>query len=127
MNTHRLQRTLLAGVGLAHLLPSVAVLSRERVESTYGVAVPDAGTELLLRHRATFFGLLGAALLAGAADTRYRRPALAAGTVSVGSFLALAGSIGAPSPELRRVQRIDVVLLTALGVVAACEVAPRAN
>ncbi|NMD54932.1 MULTISPECIES: hypothetical protein [Tsukamurella] len=67
-------------MGVAHLLPATAALSRDRVERAYGVTVPDADSELLLRHRATFFGLLGAALLAGAAEERYRWPAIVAGT-----------------------------------------------
>ena len=68
MTTNRIARALLASVGVAHLLPATAVLSRDRLERAYGVTVPDADTELLLRHRATFFGLLGTALLAGAAS-----------------------------------------------------------
>lgn len=125
MNTHRLASALLAAVGAAHLLPATAALSRARVERTYGVTLADDDTELLLRHRATFFGLLGAALLAGAADDRYRRPAIAAGAVSVGSFLLLARASDRLSPELQRVQRIDVALVVALAATAACEVAPR--
>ncbi|CAM3108978.1 hypothetical protein [Tsukamurella hominis] len=121
MTTHRMAGALLAAVGVAHLLPATAVLSRDRVERAYGVTVPDHDTELLLRHRATFFGILGAALLAGAADERFRWPAIAAGTASVGSFLALAGAAEAPSAQLRRVQQVDVALLAALGTAAACE------
>lgn len=123
MNTHRLASALLTAVGVAHLLPAAAALSRARVERTYGVTVPDADTELLLRHRATFFGLLGAALLAGAADDRYRRPAIAAGSVSVGSFLLLAQASDRLSPELQRVRRIDIALLGALAAASAGEVA----
>lgn len=122
MTTHRIAGALLAAVGVAHLLPATAVLSRARVERAYGVTVPDADTELLLRHRATLFGVLGTGLLAGAANDRYRWPAIAAGTVSVGSFLALAGPQGSLSPQLRGVQRVDVALLAALGAAAACEV-----
>ncbi|WP_181873957.1 hypothetical protein, partial [Tsukamurella tyrosinosolvens] len=97
------------------------VLSRDRLERAYGVTVPDADTELLLRHRATFFGLLGTALLAGAADARYRRPALAAGAVSVGSFLALSGPSDTLSPQLRRVRQVDVALVAALVAAAGYE------
>ncbi|WP_336671466.1 hypothetical protein [Tsukamurella sp. USMM236] len=121
MTTHRIAGALLAAVGVAHLLPAAAVLSRDRIERAYGVTVPDPDTELLLRHRATFFGILGTALLAGAADQRFRWPAIAAGTASVGSFLALAGAAEGPSAQLRRVQHVDVVLLAALGAAAACE------
>lgn len=125
MNTHRLASALLAAVGVAHLLPATAAFSRKGVERAYGVTVTDDDTELLLRHRASFFGLLGAALLAGAADDRYRRPAIAAGSVSVGSFLLLARASDRLSPELHRVQRVDVALFVALAAAAACEVAPR--
>ncbi|MCA0157117.1 hypothetical protein LB823_13015 [Tsukamurella sp. M9C] len=121
MTMHRIAGPLLAAVGVAHLLPATAVLSRDRVERAYGVTVPDPDTELLLRHRATFFGILGTALLAGSADQRFRWPAIAAGTASVGSFLVLAAAAEGPSAQLRRVQHVDVVLLAALGAAAACE------
>ena len=121
MTTNRIARALLASVGVAHLLPATAVLSRDRLERAYGVTVPDADTELLLRHRATFFGLLGTALLAGAADARYRRPAIAAGAVSVGSFLAPAGPSDTLSPQLRRVRQVDVALVAALVAAAGYE------
>lgn len=121
MTTHRITSALLATVGIAHLLPATAARSRRRVERTYGVRVADPGTELLLRHRATFFGLVGAALLAGAADPRCRWPAIATGAASVASFLALAGPTDALSPQLRRVRDVDVVLLGMLGAAAACE------
>ncbi|CAM4009871.1 MULTISPECIES: hypothetical protein [Tsukamurella] len=113
-----LGRTLLAGVGIAHLIPSVAVLSRDRVESTYGVAVADTDTELLLRHRATFFGLLGTGLIHAALRPDHRKPAVVAGAVSLGSYLALAQSIGA-GPRLEQVKRLDIGLLAALGAAAA--------
>ncbi|TWS25952.1 phosphopantetheine adenylyltransferase [Tsukamurella sputi] len=122
MNTHRPERALLAAVGVAHLLPATVAFSRTGVERAYGVTVADDDTELLLRHRATFFGLLGAALLAGAVDDRYRKPAIAMGSVSVGSFLLLAQA-GDLSAELQRVRRIDIALLGALAAASAGEVA----
>ncbi|ADG79330.1 Phosphopantetheine adenylyltransferase OS=Tsukamurella paurometabola (strain ATCC 8368 / DSM/ CCUG 35730 / CIP 100753 / JCM 10117 / KCTC 9821 / NBRC 16120/ NCIMB 702349 / NCTC 13040) OX=521096 GN=Tpau_2732 PE=4 SV=1 [Tsukamurella paurometabola] len=118
MVKQKLGRALLAGVGMAHLAPAVAIVSRDRLERSYGITVSDSDTELLLRHRATFFGLLGCGLIYAAAEPRYRGPAITAGAVSLGSYLALAQSIGA-GPRLMQVKRLDVGLLAALSAAAA--------
>lgn len=114
----KLGRALLAGVGVAHLIPAAAVISRGHVEKAYGIDVADSDTELLLRHRATFFGLLGSGLVYAAVDPRHRKPAIVAGAVSLGSYLGLAQSIGA-GPRLEQVKRLDIGLLAALGAAAA--------
>ena len=55
---------LLAAAGLINLAPAIGVLSAARIERLYGLSVsgqPDL--EILLRHRAALFGLLGAAMM----------------------------------------------------------------
>lgn len=112
----RLGQLLLAGTGAAHLIPAAAVVSRERVEGTYGIVLTDADAdlELLLRHRATFFAMLGTGLVGGAFVPRYRRLAILSGIVSLGSFIALAESIDGANPRLEQVKRVDIALVAAL-------------
>ncbi|HET8994348.1 MULTISPECIES: hypothetical protein [unclassified Rhodococcus (in: high G+C Gram-positive bacteria)] len=115
----RIGSVLMAGVGVAHLVPATAVLSRRRIEELYGITVADPDVELLLRHRALFFGLVGVALIGSAARPRYRPPALLSGAVGLGSFVGLAYSIDGSSSALVRVARVDIGLLVALAAAAA--------
>lgn len=100
--------------GVVHLLPLTGVRSGPAVAGLYDVPVPEAGTTLLLRHRAVLLGLVGLVCLAGAVDEDLRALALAVGIVSTGSYVLLGRD--APTPALRRVRLIDVVLLVLLVV-----------
>lgn len=119
MRSSRIGSLLMAGVGVAHFVPATAVVSRRRVEDLYDVDATDRNVELLLRHRATFFGLVGAALLAGAVHPPYRLPALLAGVLSLGSFVGLTEAAGPANEELTHIVRVDVGLLGALAGAAA--------
>ena len=81
---------LLIAVAAIHFLPVAGVLGAERLEALYGVAIGDPALELLMRHRAVLFGLVGALLVAGALHRPLRGAAIAGGFASVVSFLVLA-------------------------------------
>lgn len=108
----------LVAAGLLHLLPVVGVLSRARLEAGYGVPVPGPELELLLRHRAVLFGLLGAALIGAAAIETWQRPAVWAGLVSTGSFVVLTLLVGVSEGPLVRVAYADVAAFGALAAAA---------
>jgi hypothetical protein len=61
---------MLTVVGMIHLLPLAGVLGAARLEALYGVAVDGSDLEILLRHRAVLFGLLGAFLVVAALPPR---------------------------------------------------------
>ena len=105
---------ILLAAGLVHLLPVVGVLGGSRLQALYGVAVDDPAVNLLLRHRAVLFALVGATLIAAAAWPPARLIGIVVGLVSLGSFLLLAGLTGPTTPALARVFRIDAVLLPLL-------------
>ena len=50
-------------VGVIHLLPLSGVLGGARLVSLYGISIDDPNLEILMRHRAVLFGLLGAFLI----------------------------------------------------------------
>jgi len=108
-------------VAVVHALPVAGVLGAGRLAQLYGTPVPDAGLELLLRHRAVLFGLLAAFMGYAAMRPGLHRLALVAGLVSVVSFLLLAwlqrGS-GLSAP-LAMVVRVDGVALALLVVALA--------
>ena len=106
-------------VAIVHALPVVGVLGAGRVAQLYGIAALGPDLELLLRHRAVLFGLLAACLAYAAFRPDLHRLALAAGVVSVASFLALSLWVGGYNAALARVVAVDWLML-ALLVVGAC-------
>ena len=99
---------------VVHLLPLIGVLGTDRLQSLYGVAIEGPDLQILMRHRAVLFGLLGTYLLAAAFIPVLQPTALGAGLVSVLSFLALAWTTEGYNASIARVVAIDVVALVAL-------------
>ena len=100
--------------GVVHLLPVVGLIGPGRLQALYGVAVSEPNLEILLRHRAALFGLLGLLMLYAAARPHYRVLAVVGGLVSVVSFLVLAAMVGGYNGHLARVVTVDVVALVLL-------------
>jgi hypothetical protein len=112
---------------LIHLLPVVGVLGGPRLQRLYGVDVSEPNVAVMLRHRAVLFGLLGAGLLVAAGRPALHGAGLAAGLVSVGSFLALARAEGRLNPQLARVVAVDWAALALLLVGGAAWLAAGAT
>jgi hypothetical protein len=109
-----------------HLLPLSGVLGLQRLELLYGIPLPDPNLEILMRHRAVLFGLLGAFLLAAAFRPALQGPALLFGFVSVLSFLWLAWSVGGYNAQIGRIVAGDIIALVALVIGAIAYVVGRA-
>ena len=110
---------LLVLAALVNLVPVVGVLSTSRLEGLYGVVVQDPNLAILLRHRAMLFAIVGALLALAAFHPPLRALAIAAGLLSMLSFVAIAGLVGEYNPLLRRVALVDVaasVVLVAAGL-----------
>ena len=104
-----------------NLAPVSGVASAERLRALYGVSLADPNLLILLRHRALLFGIVGGLLLAAAFHLPLRPVALAAGLVSMLSFVVLAHAVGGFNAELARVVRIDVgasLLLAVAGLIS---------
>lgn len=101
-------------VGAIHLLPLVGVLGAAQLASLYGVAVADANTEILLRHRAVLFGIVGSFLILSAFRPSMQMLAFAMGFTSVLSFLWLAWSVGNANALVSRVVLVDWAALVLL-------------
>lgn len=99
---------------IIHLLPLAGVLGGTRLERLYGITVSDPNLDILLRHRAVLFGLLGLLLLTAAFLPMLRPPALIAGIVSAASFLVIVARVGVPNAAIARVVTADWVALVAL-------------
>jgi hypothetical protein len=100
-------RIALVGAALIHLLPLPGVLGGEWLVKLYGIAVPDAGSEFLLRHRAIVFGLMGLALLAALRVRPWRLPFVLFVLASDLAFLLIAALDWPQSTALQRVIAFD--------------------
>lgn len=109
-------------VGIIHLLPLSGVLSANRLQVLYGIAIEDPNLEILMRHLAVLFGLLGAFLVSAAFIPSLQLPALVAGFVSVVSFLYLAAAVGSYNEQVNRVVIADKVAVICLVVGAVAYV-----
>lgn len=104
--------------GIINLLPLAGVLGADQLRSLYGLASITPDLEILLRHRAILFGLVGALLIASTFVPALQLAALLIGGVSMASFIVIAllvGNFGAP---IRTIVLADVVGLLALSPAA---------
>ena len=104
----------LAVLALIHLAPVAGVSGIEALQRLYGVEVAGSDLELLLRHRAVLFALVGGPMILAMFVPLYRWLALVAGWFNVASFLLLATQIGDLNPALIQVQQIDTWALIPL-------------
>jgi hypothetical protein len=97
-----------------HILPLSGVVGSDRLASLYGVFFDDPNLEILLRHRAVLFGILGFFLLVAAFRPSLQTAAFVVGFVSVVSFLLLAWSVGGYNAQIARVYWADIIALVFL-------------
>lgn len=107
---------LLILVGIIHLLPLSGVLGAERLATLYGIAVHGPDLEILMRHRAVLFGLLGCFMVYAAFKPPLQVLAIAGGLVSVVSFMAIAWAAGDYNSALYKVVIADIIAAVALVV-----------
>jgi hypothetical protein len=107
-------------VSVIHLLPVVGVLGSDSLTRLYGITVSDSNNEILLRHRAVLFAIIGLFLLLSVVKSEYQPIAICIGLISVASFLLLTWSIEGLNSEISRVAKVDwvaLVLLIVAGVI----------
>jgi peptidoglycan/LPS O-acetylase OafA/YrhL len=107
-------------VSSIHLLPVMGVLGSDSLTKLYGVSTSDSNTEILLRHRAVLFAIIGLFLLLSVFKSNYQPIAICMGFISVASFLLLTWLIDGLNSEISRVAKVDwvaLVLLIVAGVV----------
>ena len=93
--------------GVIHMMPVIGVLGIERLQTLYGIDRVSDDLELLLRHRAVLFGIIGCLMLYSLFESRLRLIAVSVGLASMLSFIALAQISDDIGPELKMVVWID--------------------
>lgn len=110
----RVVTVLLIFVGINHLVPLSGVLGVDRLATLYGVAIEDPGLEILMRHRAILFGLLGLFLIYAAFQPSLQILAIIAGLTSVLSFIVIAWSVSGYNDSVGKVVIADIIATVAL-------------
>lgn len=113
-----LYRLILLITGLVHILPFSFLFFTEQLQKSYGVDISDANLQLLLRHRAIFFGLIGVGMILSAIKKSFYGWASVIGLISMLSFVWLFYQIGGINQQLRSVMLIDVFISAALFLTA---------
>lgn len=104
-----------------HLLPLFGLLGPTQLTTLYGLDFSDPSLQVLMRHRAVLFGLLGVLLAAAAFRPTLRTPALIGGFASVLSFFALAYGTEGANAQVMRVAAVDWLAFACLLVAAALQ------
>ena len=81
-------------VGVINLLPSILAFLPKKIATSYGVSEPNSNQELLLRHRAAMFGMIGGLMVFAAIAQKYYEIATFIGFFSMISFVLLYFLIG---------------------------------
>ena len=98
-----------------NLLPSLLAFLPDKIAKSYGIQIPNANYELLLRHRAILFGIIGGLMIYSALVKKHYELSTMAGLVSMTSFVVLYFLIGKDiNSELKKVMMIDVVAIVIL-------------
>jgi hypothetical protein len=97
--------------GTVNMLPSLLTFMPHRIAASYGIEAPDSNLELLLRHRAVLFGIIGGMMIYSSIAQKYYDLVTLAGLASMISFILLYFLINTDgiSKELRGVMIIDAI------------------
>lgn len=110
----RLIQVALLVAGVIHVLPLAGVLGAPQLGSLYGIPFQEANLVILMRHRAVLLGVLGVLFIYAAFRPAVQGVALAAGLVSVTTFVWLAWSSGDYNPAIAKVVTADLAALACL-------------
>jgi hypothetical protein len=105
--------------GIINFLPSLLAFFPEKISKSYGIEAPNASNELILRHRAILFGIIGLLMLYSSIMKKYYGLSSSFGLISMISFIVLYFIIGKEiSAELKKVMFIDLVgtIILLLGI-----------
>ncbi|KUL93606.1 hypothetical protein DK26_22570 [Bosea sp. WAO] len=104
----------LAVAGIVNLLPTIGVAGVGWLRSLYGFEIASPDLEILLRHRALLFGIIGVLLLAAAISPGLRGVAVLVASASMASFVVIALLVGGFGPAITKIVIADIVGLLAL-------------
>ena len=96
-------------VAAIHLVPITGFLGPKRLSALYGIEVDSPDLEILMRHRAVLFGILGTFFGYAAFVPELQPIAFVAAAASLASFFYLAVAVGNYGPPIRKIVVGDVI------------------
>ena len=105
---------LLLVIAAIHLVPITGFFGADRLTSLYGIDVTSADLEILMRHRAVLFGILGVFFAYAAFRPALQPVAFVAAFATIASFFYLAFSVGDFGEAILKIVVGDVVAAVAL-------------
>jgi len=86
-----------------------------KISESYGIDIPDQNYELLLRHRAVLFAVVGGIMIYSVITKKNYTLSIIVGMVSMVSFLLLANVVdGQINQELNKVLKFDIAGIVVL-------------
>ena len=108
-------RTILFIVGIINISPAMLTFLPSKISKSYGIEILNVNYELLLRHRAAMFGLIGGLLVYAAISRKLYKVSIFVGLFSMLSFIILYFIIGREiNAELRKIMLIDIAAVAIL-------------
>jgi len=108
-------RTILFIVGTINISPAMLTFLPSKISKSYGIEILNVNYELLLRHRAAMFGLIGGLLVYAAISRKLYKVSIFVGLFSMLSFIILYFIIGREiNAELRKIMIIDIAAVAIL-------------
>jgi len=108
-------RTILFIVGTINISPAMLTFLPSKISKSYGIEILNVNYELLLRHRAAMFGLIGGLLVYAAISRKLYKVSIFVGLFSMLSFIILYFIIGKEiNAELKKIMIIDIVAVAIL-------------
>lgn len=100
--------------GAINIFPSALVFLPERISDSYGIKLQNPDFELLLRHRAVLFGIIGGLMIYSALTKKYYSISVIVGLISMLSFVILYFSLNGINDELTKVMKFDIAAIVIL-------------
>ena len=95
--------------GFVNILPATIAFLPSKISKSYGFEVSNVNYQLIIRHRAVLFGIIGGLIIFSAITKKYYEISTIAGLISMMSFIIMYFLIGNINNELRKVMIIDVI------------------
>ena len=96
-------------VGLVNFAPVLGIISASKMEKAYSIRLASNDLEILMRHRALLFGVLGGFILYAAFSPVYQVAAMVMAGVSMIGFAVLVLLVGGYNASIFKVLLGDLV------------------
>ncbi len=105
-------------VGVINFLPVFGLFSANQMAQVYAVDLANNELQMLMRHRALLFGIIGGFVLCALFKPKYQPVAMIMAGISMVGFLVLVWMVGDTNEAILNVTRVDVVGILCLVLAA---------